>query len=297
VTTTARRSVVAYLRETLRLSERRACQVLGMLRSTCRYVTRRGSDTDVRSRLLELAVERPRYGYRRLCDLMRLEGVAVNPKRIHRIYREEGLFVRRRRRKRIAAAQRRPMRPATSLNEEWSMDFMSDALATGRVFRTLNIVDDLSRECLAIEVDTSLPGVRVVRVLDAVAVERGRYPERIIVDNGPEFTGRALDQWVYEHGVELHFISPGKPTQNAYIESFNGRFRDECLNQHWFVSLRDARHEIERWRVDYNEVRPHSALGRIPPARFVEQLQDPDAPLAGAGKDDQDDVSAPGLSQ
>jgi len=152
------------------------------------------------------------------------------------------------------------------------MDFMSDTLGTGRVFRTVNIVDDFTRECLAIEVDTSLPGLRVIRVLERLAAERG-LPRRLVVDNGPEFASRAVDQWVYDRGIELHFIAPGRPMENAFVESFNGRFRDECLNQHWFTSLGDARRTIEEWRIDYNDVRPHGSLGRIPPAAFAARFQ------------------------
>lgn len=295
VTTTARRAVVGFLREAFEVSQRRACRIVGMLRSTCRYVPSGRPDETLRERLLALAAERPRYGYRRLCDLLRLEGWTVNPKRIHRLYRLEKLFVRRRRRKRIAASERKKLEAPTRPNEEWSMDFMSDAFADSRVFRTLNVVDDFTRECPAIEVDTSLPGLRVVRVLDRLVRERG-VPQRILVDNGPEFAGRALDRWVYEHGVELHFIQPGKPTQNAWVESFNGKFRDECLNMHWFRSLREARFEIETWRRDYNEVRPHSSLGRIPPATFAARMADLQAPPAPSDPPSEEAVSSPGLS-
>jgi putative transposase len=157
-------------------------------------------------------------------------------------------------------------------NLQWSMDFMRDTLASGRAFRTLNVVDDASRECLVIEVDTSLSGLRVGRVLDRVARQRG-YPKRIVLDNGPEFTCRALDQWAYERGVELAFIRPGKPMDNGLVESFNGRFRDECLNLHWFISLDDARHRIESWRLDYNHVRPHSALGNRAPSKAAQEAE------------------------
>ena len=188
----------------------------------------------------------------------------MNYKRIHRLYRLEGLALRRGKRKKRAAVPRTPMTPPTRRTERWSMDFVRDTLAPGRPFRTFNVVDDLTRENHAIEVDHSLPGLRVVRVLDRIAALHG-YPEVIVCDNGPEFTGRALDQWAYQHGVRLHFIAPGKPVQNAFIESFNGRFRDECLDQHWFLDLEDARRIIEAWRRDYNTQRPHSALdGRTP---------------------------------
>ena len=192
----------------------------------------------------------------------------MNHKRVYRLYRDVGLLVRRRRRKRVAPLLRRPKPVPAAPNERWSMDFIADTLADGRPFRTLNLVDDCSRECVAIEVARSIPGERVTRVLDRLASERG-LPRTIVVDNGPEFAGRALDQWAYERGVELHFIEPGKPIQNCYVESFNGRFRDECLNLNWFTSLSDAIDKIENWRVDYNQHRPHSSLGDLTPEEFA----------------------------
>ena len=175
------------------------------------------------------------------------------------------------------------------------MDFMSDTLGSGRVIRTLNIVDDFTRECLAIEVDTSLPGPRVVRVLERLVAERG-LPRRVVVDNGPEFASRVVDQWVYDRGIELHFIAPGRPMENAFVESFNGRFRDECLNQHWFTSLGDARRTIEDWRIDYNDVRPHGSLGRIPPATFAARFAELQAPPAPSAPQTSEDQISPGLS-
>ena len=294
VTTSARRAVVGFLEKAYRMSQRRACGVVGFVRSSCRYLSRRGDEMEIRTRLVELAAERPRYGYRRLCDLLRREQV-INHKRVHRLYRLEGLAVRRRRRKRVASVQRKPLEPSSAPNQEWSMDFMSDTLATGRVFRTLNIVDDFTRECLAIEVDTSLPGLRVVRVLERLAAERG-LPGRLVVDNGPEFACRVMDQWVYDHGVELHFIAPGRPMQNAFVESFNGKFRDECLNQHWFTSLGDARRTIEEWRIDYNDVRPHGSLGRIPPATFAARFAELQVPPAPSVPQTSNVQIGPGLS-
>jgi putative transposase len=200
-------------------------------RSTYGYRSRLTASTEaLRRRLRELAAERPRYGYRRLHVLLVREGHQVNHKRIHRLYPLEGLAVRRRLRKRVCRGQRQPLALAERLDQCWSMDFMGDTLASARTFRTLNIVGQCSRDCLALEVDSSLPGQRVVGVLDRLACERG-VPEVLVIDNGPEFTGRALDLWAYEHGVRLHFIQPGRPIQNAYVESFKGRFRDECLNQ------------------------------------------------------------------
>lgn len=240
-------------------------------RSSARYRSRRPVDSALRARLRTLAHQRPRFGYRRLTVLLRREGERINHKRVYRLYRAEGLAVRRRRRKRVSITNRVVLPAPHRPGQQWAMDFMSDTLANGRSFRTLNIVDTYTRECVAIEVDTSLPGARVVRRLDQVREQRGQ-PESIIIDNGPEFAGQALDAWAYQHGIQLQFIRPGKPIENAYVESFNGRFRDECLNQHWFVDLEDARHIIAAWRNDYNHTRPHSALGNQPPAVFAERL-------------------------
>jgi putative transposase len=187
---------------------------------------------------------------------------------VYRIYREVQLAVRRRKRPKLVAGARIVLAAPTQPNERWSMDFMGDTLASGRTFRTLNIVDDASRECLAIEVDHGLSGLRVTRVLDHLAASRP-LPRRIVVDNGPEFTITALDAWAYRRSVELHFIRPGKPVANAFIESFDWKFRDECLNENWFVDLDDARTKIEAWRINYNEVRPHSALGNRTPAEYT----------------------------
>ena len=210
---------------------------------------------------------RPRFGYRRLHVLLRREGVIVNHKRIERLYREDGLAVRRRRRKRVARDGRGQAAVPGRPNQQWGVDFISDALAWGRRIRLFTVVDVFTREALALEVDTSLPGGRVVRVLERLVAERGA-PDEIVLDNGPELAGKALDQWAYERGVWLRFIEPGKPVQNAFVESFQGRLRDECLDRHWFVGLNDARHTIEAWRQDYNQSRPHSALGYRPPEEF-----------------------------
>jgi len=222
------------------------------------------------TRLPVLASLKPRYGYRRLHFLVLRERLGINHKRVYRVYTKLDLAVRRKKRKRVSQANRRPRIVPTQANEQWSMDFMSDVLANGRKLRTLNIVDDATRECPAIEADTSISGVRVCRVLDEVSLIRP-LPKRIVVDNGPEFTSRALDQWAYKNGVELVFIRPGKPVENCFVESFNGKFRDECLNLHWFSSIEDARRTIEEWRFDYNYYRPHSSLGGKPPAEFAEQ--------------------------
>jgi len=251
-----------------RRSERRACQLAGVGRSSCRYQARRRDDPELRQRLCALAGERRRFGYRRLTVMLRREGWPVNHKRVYRLYGEEGLAVRCRPRKRRKAAARRPLVLPTHANQVWTMDFTHDQLASGRKFRTLNLMDGFTRESPRIEVDTSLPGRRVVRVLEKVAGERG-YPQAIQVDNGPEFISRVVDQWAFAHGVELHFSEPGQPTQNAHIESFNGKFRDECLDENWFLTLPEAREKIEAWRRDYNQARPHSALGYQTPEAFA----------------------------
>jgi len=274
---------VGDLQQELAMSERRACRTIGFARSSCRHRAAGKPPDEVHERLCALAQERPRYGYRRLHVLLQREGFAVNHKRLWRLYRQEGLAVRRKRRKRAAMGRRVLLAPAETVNERWSMDFVGDSLADGRTFRTLNIVDDFSREAPAIIVDQSLPGARVVRELEALVSERG-VPGMIVMDNGPEFTGKALDAWAYRRGVKLHFIRPGKPVENAYVESFNGKFRDECLNEHWFTSLAHARDVIEGWRKDYNEVRPHSSLDNDTPAAFAQRaqaaLRSPTAPFA-----------------
>jgi putative transposase len=201
--------------------------------------------------------------------MLRREGIMINHKKTERIYREENLSLRKRKRKKVAAHERVSMPDPVNANERWSMDFVMDSIATGRRFRALVIVDDYSRECPAIEVDTSLSGRRVVQVLERLTDTRG-LPKIITMDNGPEFTSRALDQWAYSRGVKLHFIRPGKPIENAYAESFIGRLRDECLNENWFVTMKNARETIESWRIDYNEGRPHTSLGGLTPNEFME---------------------------
>jgi putative transposase len=256
------------------LSQRRACRLVGVPPCSLRYKCRRPEDAALRARLRELAQERPRFGYRRLGVLLRREGWIINSKRVLRLYREEGLKLRSKKHKRIRSGQRVPPQAATALNQVWIMDFVSDTLSGGRRFRALNIVDCHSREALHTEVDTSLSGQRVVRVLERLRERRG-LPHTIQVDNGPEFTSRALDEWAFVNQVKLHFIEPGKPVQNAVIESFNGKMRDECLNQEWFLDLQDARGRIEAWRDDYNQMRPHSSLDNLPPAVWAQQQNQP----------------------
>jgi putative transposase len=265
----ARRALAERAQSEWGLTERRACALVVVGRSTVRYRARGHDQAAIRARLRALAIARPRAGYRTLWRCLRREGLLINHKCVHRLYRLEGLGLRRRTRRQRARVPRAPLAPPTRRHERWSMDFMRDTLASGRVFRTFNVIDDLTRECLAIEIDHSLPGLRVTRVLDRIAARHG-YPALLVCDNGPEFTGRALDQWAYHHHVHLHFIAPGKPIQNAFVESFNGRLRDECLNQHWFLSLHDARTIIDTWRIDYNTVRPHSALGGRTPDEYAQ---------------------------
>jgi putative transposase len=266
-----RREAAGWLTQEFTVSQRRACRTIDLGLSSCRYQSRQGDGGVILERLKAIAYERPRFGYRRLHVMIQREGFNVNHKRVYRLYKQEGLVVRRKKKKRISLLTRKPLPMGNGPNERWSMDFVSDQLADGRCFRTLNIVDDFTRESLAIEVDVSLTGQRVTRVLDHLIELRG-IPKNIVMDNGPEFTSRALDAWAYQNKVNLAFITPGKPSQNGFAESFNGKFRDECLNQHWFMSLNDARRKIEDWRTDYNHVRPHSSLGNRSPIEYVRTL-------------------------
>ena len=266
----ARRSAVAYLVEMYGLSQRRSCRLISVWRTTHRYSARRADDTALREQLRTLAARYPRHGSPRLCDKLRQDGVRINHKRLERIYREERLMVKRRRRK--SAAQARVPAPLPArLNERWSIDFMSDATASGRKLRLFNAVDDFSREAIAMEFDTSITALQVGRILDRAAAERGAYPSAIVCDNGPEFASRELDRWAHQHGVKLDFIDRGKPVQNCFVESFNGRVREECLNLHWFIDLADARRTIAGWMREYNEDREHGSLGKKPPRLFAMQ--------------------------
>lgn len=256
--------------EGLGLSQRRACEAIMLARSSYYYHPEESQDGELRNRLRELAQKRPRFGYRRLHILLRREGYHVNHKWTERVYHEEGLALRRKRRRKLAGGLRVPLMVSQKPNQRWSMDFVSDSLACGRKIRVLTVVDDYTRECPAMEVDTSLGGLRVTRLLDRLAQTRG-LPEVLRTDNGPEFAGKALDEWAYRKGVRLDFIQPGKPVENAYVESFNGKLRDECLNGHWFMTLQEARKIIEDWRRDYNESRPHSSLGNLTPEEFAGQ--------------------------
>ncbi|MDH4371288.1 MAG: IS3 family transposase [Nitrospira sp.] len=248
----------------------RACGLLRLNRASWYYRHHRRDDVVLRRRLRELAQARPCFGYLRLHVMLRREGWRINRKRVHRLYREEGLAVRlSRRRKRASHLRVVPPSPS-QMNERWSMDFVADTLLDGRRFRTLTAVDNWSRPSPLIKVDFTLTGTKVVAALERVVKQHG-YPCMITVDNGSEFASKTLDAWAYAHGVKLDFIRPGKPVENAVIESFNGRFRDECLNANVFISLHDARQKIEAWRIDYNEHRPHGSLGELTPREFVEQ--------------------------
>ncbi|HFD4192214.1 IS3 family transposase [Pseudoxanthomonas mexicana] len=251
------------------LSERRACRLAGLSRDTFRHPPEPTPATQALSaRIIELAQVRRRFGYRRLHDLLRPEFPNVNHKKVYRLYSEASLAVRRRKKAKRPSLERQPLAIATAPNGVWSMDFVSDALANARRLKCLTVADDFTHECVDITVDHGMGGAYVTRVLDQAACFRG-YPRAVRTDNGPEFTSRAFIAWTQQHGIEHLLIEPGKPMQNGYIESFNGKFRDECLNEHWFTSLAQARKVVTEWRRDYNEVRPHSSCGRIPPAKFA----------------------------
>ncbi len=271
VTPAAKRRAVAHLMNRHRMSERRACKAIGSCRMTIRYETSRGDDHGLRERMKALAHERRRFGYRRLHVLLRREGHLVNHKKLFRLYREEKLAVRRRGGRKRAIGTRAPMLIPLVANERWSLDFVSDQLTDGRRFRVLTVVDDCTRECLALVADTSLSGLRVARELDRIIEGRGK-PKMIVSDNGSEFTSNAILQWTARTRVDWHYIAPGKPIQNAFIESFNGRLRDELLNETLFSSLPHARSALLNWRSDYNDHRPHSGLGWLTPAEFAQTI-------------------------
>ena len=268
-----RRDVVGVLRDAYRVSERRACSAMGFGRSSQRYRSRRDPQVALRMRLKDLAAVRVRYGYRRLHVLLRREGWAVNHKRVHRLYAEEGLSTRTKLPRRKRAWRYREGRPEVGgANEVWAMDFMSDQLFDGRPIRILTVVDVHTREGLSAHPRANFRAAQVVEILDQLVRARGK-PGSLRVDNGPEFAGRLLDHWAYLNGVEIDFSRPGKPTDNAFIEAFNARLRAECLNASWFLSLADAKSRIEEWRCHYNEERPHSALGNLTPRAFANQAQ------------------------
>lgn len=256
------------------ITKKRACRLMKLGRST---FYSKSTARDVRHlvlRLKELAYARPRYGYRRLHVLLKREGWNVNVKRVHRLYRIEGLSVRQKRRKKCVSRLRTAPNPPLKVNERWSMDFVSDTLTTGRRIRVFTVLDCYSRECLALYVDHAMPSKVVTSVLEKVVFHR-TAPMTITVDNGPEFTSNVFDAWAHQHKINIDFIRPGKPTENGFIESFNGKLRDECLNTSWFSSLAEARQVVEDWRKEYNEARPHSSLGDLAPAEYVRRLLAP----------------------
>jgi putative transposase len=271
-----------------KVSERRACTTFEFARSVVRYESKADPQTALRMRLRELAMARVGYGYRRLQVLLWREGWRVNHKRVYRLYCQEGLGLRKRVPRRRRACLKRELRPqAAEKNECWSMDFMSDQLFDGRRIRVLTLVDNHTRESLAIHVAQRIRGMEVVEVLERVSKEHGK-PRTIRVDNGPEFISKDVDLWAYWNHVTLDFSRPGKPTDNAYIESFNARFRLECLNEHWFMSMEDAREKVEEWRRDYNQNRPHSSLGNVPPEEYATLNS---APAAGKSRPEKANVN------
>jgi putative transposase len=270
----AMKASVEHIRQKFAFTERRACRLLLVPVSSYRY-TPRQQDDGLRERLVTLAREKPRFGYRRLHVLLERQGDVVNHKRVHRIYREAGLALRRKKRKHCVRVST-PLGVYTAANQEWALDFVHDVLASGRSIRVLNVIDAYTRESLAMEVDTSFAGLRVTRVLNEIIAERG-LPQSIRCDNGPELTSRHFLAWALDQKIDLVHIQPGKPTQNAYVESFNSRLREECLRINWFQNLFEARRIIAAWRRDYNEDRPHSSLNYLTPAEFARR--------AGGGKD------------
>jgi putative transposase len=268
VTPVVKRQAVIHLCQAYEVSQRRACQVIEADRTSMRYCSVRPGDAELRARLRELAAVRRRFGYRRLLILLRREGTRVNHKKLRRLYREERLQVRRRGGRKRALGTRAPLALPQGPNQRWSLDFVSDTFMDSRRFRMLAVVDDFTRECLTLVADTSLSGARVGRELDAIITRRGK-PQTIVSDNGTELTSMAILRWSQDTSVEWHYIAPGKPTQNAFIESFNGRLRDELLNETLFRSIDHAREMLAIWKDDYNTVRPHSAIGNVPPAIYA----------------------------
>lgn len=270
MTPDARREAVAHACEVHGVSQRRACKVLEIDRSSVRYTSVRPNDVDLRKAIRRISQERRRFGYRRIQVMLEREGIYMNHKKLRRLYREEKLQVRKRGGRKRALGTRRPMVLPSGINERWSLDFVSDAFTDGRRFRVLAVIDDYSRECLALVADTSLSGGRVARELDVIIASRGGKPKTIVSDNGTEFTSMAILKWCQETKVGWHYIAPGKPQQNGFVESFNGSFRDECLNETLFSSLTDARHNITLWKEDYNVTRPHSSLGNLTPREYAQ---------------------------
>jgi putative transposase len=255
--------------EQFQLSERRACRLVGLSRDSFRNPPMASEQTQaLRCRIVDIAHQRRRFGYRRVHDLLRRDFPGVNHKRVYRLYREANLAVRKRKKSKRPLNERVPLQLAKAVNEVWSMDFVSDSLSNGRRLKYLTVADDFSHECVDIAVDFGISGEYVTRLLDRAAVFRG-YPDMVRTDNGPEFTSRVFMAWAQTHGIRHILIQPGRPMQNGYIEIFNGKFRDEHLNESWFETLQQARNAASNWKQDYNQVRPHSSVGRIPPAEFA----------------------------
>ncbi len=272
-----KKEIANELQKEFKLSERRVCRLLSINRTFKRYVPAKNEENEViTKRLGELAVRWKRFGYKRLHVLLRREGFKINHKRTYRLYKEAGLTLRKRKKKSPSEKRGKP-ELAASPNSRWSFDFVSDATANGRRIKVLTVIDEVTRECLALEVDTSITGQRVASVLNRIAFFRG-YPKEVLTDNGPEFTSVALSEWAYEKKINHLFIEPGKPVQNAYIESFNGKFREECLEEHWFKNIYEAREIIESWRIEYNTLRPHSSLGNLTPDEYAQKLKNENAP-------------------
>ena len=266
----AKKAVVGFFQQRHGLSQRKACRIIGISRQAMLYRSKKRSDEPLRQRLKALGEQYPRYGYLMLHALLKAEGLVINRKKTYRIYKELGMQVRTKKRKKLIRP-RVPLALPSRPGERWSIDFIHDQLANGRRIRILNIVDDYSRRCVGQLVDTSISGLRMTRFFDELS-SMHLLPKTIVMDNGPEMTSKAMFLWAQRHRVKLHFIQPGKPTQNAFVESFNGRFRDLCLSQHYFKDVEDARTIIDRWRHHYNQVKPHSSLGYQPPALFEERV-------------------------
>lgn len=271
VTPDVKRDAVAHVCKEHGVSQRRACKVLSIDRSSVRYRSIRSDDADIRLAMRLVAAERRRFGYRRIHIMLDRQGIVMNLKKLRRLYREEKLTVRKRGGRKRALGTRRPLALPSRPGERWSLDFVNDAFTDGRRFRILAIVDDFTRECLALVADTSISGRRLARELDAVVAKRGK-PRTIVSDNGTEMTSTAILEWCQNTSIEWHYIAPGKPMQNGFIESFNGSLRDECLNETLFSSLTQARAEITAWKEDYNQNRPHSSLGNITPNEFAMKM-------------------------
>jgi putative transposase len=271
VSPSVRKDLAKYLLNGYKVSVRRVCDILSVSRRRMNYTSTKIDDQKLRKRLKELALERRRFGYKRLAILLKREGFYCNLKKVYRIYKEEGLSVMKRKGRKRAIGTRTPLPKPDKINQVWSLDFMSDALSDGRRFRVFGVMDQCSRECLKLVADTSIGGVRVARELDELISQRGK-PLCIVSDNGTEFTSKAVLTWAVKHNIEWHYITPGKPSENGFTESLNGKIRDEFLNENWFLSLSEARELMEEWRNDYNKVRPHSSLKYQTPEEFKNGL-------------------------